>query len=345
VIPESQGMIDFSNSVDFGPVGTMCHGAGAAFGANYIVTVAHNPGFNASFGVTQLSNDHSIKYSTVNIQEKDLGNKADWALYRQNKIFTDVVGAHNYSGVASEQQDLDSNGIPDIKEQLEGQKMYRAFAGNVVVWTEQNGLVDAGSPYTAILGGIDFIRAIAITDEGLIFADWNLKPEDSWVSEKSPLPTNSQGGDSGSPIYVYNQEAGRYEYLFSLRAGNFTTYNVGHGAVDYANEIQALHNVEVDMSTSGTAYLNAVAGGTGSIELGEETISHLAVNSGSHTWKNLSDAKNNDNWYAYGNGYMNGIDGLGRTNNLVFKGGASSAPYEIILRETVDTGVGYLEFS
>ena len=345
VIPESQGMIDFSNSVDFGPVGTMCHGAGAAFGANYIVTVAHNPGFNASFGVTQLSNEHSIKYSTVNIQEKDLGNKADWALYRQNKIFTDVVGAHNYSGVASEQQDLDSNGIPDIKEQLEGQKMYRAFAGNVVVWTEQNGLVDAGSPYTAILGGIDFIRAIAITDEGLIFADWNLKPEDSWVSEKSPLPTNSQGGDSGSPIYVYNQEAGRYEYLFSLRAGNFTTYNVGHGAVDYANEIQALHNVEVDMSTSGTAYLNAVAGGTGSIELGEETISHLAVNSGSHTWKNLSDVKNNDNWYAYGNGYMNGIDGLGRTNNLVFKGGASSAPYEIILRETVDTGVGYLEFS
>ena len=345
VIPESQGMIDFSNSVDFGPVGTMCHGAGAAFGANYIVTVAHNPGFNASFGVTQLSNEHSIKYSTVNIQEKDLGNKADWALYRQNKIFTDVIGAHNYSGVASEQQDLDNNGIPDIKEQLEGQKMYRAFAGNVVVWTEQNGLVDAGSPYTAILGGIDFIRAIAITDEGLIFADWNLKPEDSWVSEKSPLPTNSQGGDSGSPIYVYNQEAGRYEYLFSLRAGNFTTYNVGHGAVDYANEIQALHNVEVDMSTSGTAYLNAVAGGTGSIELGEETISHLAVNSGSHTWKNLSDVKNNDNWYAYGNGYMNGIDGLGRTNNLVFKGGASSAPYEIILRETVDTGVGYLEFS
>ncbi len=171
VIPESQGMIDFSNSVDFGPVGAMCHGAGAAFGANYIVTVAHNPGFNASFGVTQLGSEHSIKYSTVNIQEKDLGNKADWGLYRQNKIFTDVIGAHNYSGVASEQQDLDSNGIPDIKEKLEGQKMYRAFAGNVVVWTEQNGLVDAGSPYTAILGGIDFIRAIAITDEGLIFAD------------------------------------------------------------------------------------------------------------------------------------------------------------------------------
>lgn len=345
VIPESQGMIDFSNSVDFGPVGAMCHGAGAAFGANYIVTVAHNPGFNASFGVTQLGSEHSIKYSTVNIQEKDLGNKADWGLYRQNKIFTDVIGAHNYSGVASEQQDLDSNGIPDIKEKLEGQKMYRAFAGNVVVWTEQNGLVDAGSPYTAILGGIDFIRAIAITDEGLIFADWNLKPEDSWVSEKSPLPTNSQGGDSGSPIYVYNQEAGRYEYLFSLRAGNFTTYNVGHGSVDYANEIQALHNVEVDMSTSGTAYLNAVAGGSGSIELGQNTISHLAVNSGSHTWKDLSDVRNNGNWYAYGNGYMNNIAGLGSTNNLVFKGAASSAKHEIILRETVDTGVGYLEFN
>ncbi len=165
------------------------------------------------------------------------------------------------------------------------------------------------------------------------------------MSEKSPLPTNSQGGDSGSPIYVYNQESGRYEYLFSLRAGNFTTYSVGHGAVDYANQIQDLHNVEVDMSTSATAYLNAVAGGSGSIELGQNTISHLAVNSGSHTWKDLSDVRNNGNWYAYGNGYMNNIAGLGSTNNLVFKGAASSAKHEIILRETVDTGVGYLEFN
>lgn len=343
VIPESQGMIDFSNSVDFGPVGTMCHGAGAAFGANYIVTVAHNPGFSASFGVTPLGSANSIKYSTVQITEKDLVSAADWGLYRQNKIYTDVVGAHNYSGVTSEQQDSNENGIPDIKEQLEGELMYRAFAGGVVVWEKNGNQVDAGTPYTAILGGISTIRAIDITSEGLIFGDWNMKPESSWVNESAPLPTNAQGGDSGSPVYVYNQEAGRYEYIFSLRAGNATTYSVAHGSIDFANEILEKHSVKVDMSTANKAQLGPVSNGSGLITVGDKTYEHLAVNSGSHTWKDLSDVKNNDNWYAYGNHYQNGINGLGSTQNLIFTG--NGGDYDIILNDTVDTGVGYLEFN
>ncbi len=343
VIPESQGMIDFSNSVDFGPVGTMCHGAGAAFGANYIVTVAHNPGFSASFGVTQLGSAHSIKYSTVQITEKDLVSAADWGLYRQNKIYTDVVGAHNYSGVTSEQQDSNENGIPDIKEQLESELMYRAFAGGVVVWEKNGNQVDAGTPYTAILGGISTIRAIDITSEGLIFGDWNMKPESSWVNESAPLPTNAQGGDSGSPVYVYNQEAGRYEYIFSLRAGNATTYSVAHGSIDFANEILEKHSVKVDMSTTNKAQLGPVSNGSGLITVGDNTYEHLAVNSGSHTWKDLSDVKNNDNWYAYGNHYQNSISKLGNTQNLIFTG--SGGTHEIILNDTVDTGVGYLEFN
>lgn len=345
VLPSEQGMINFAGIVDYGPYGIQCHGAGAAFGANYIVTVAHNPPYSASFGVTQLGSDHTIKYNTVAITEKDMGSAADWGLYRQNKIYTDVVGAYNYSGVTSEQQDNNGNGIADIKEQLEGEHMFTAGGGNVRIWTESSGLVDAGSPYTTILGGISSIRAIAITSEGLVFADWNMKPHSSWVSESAPLPTNCQGGDSGSAVFVYNKEAERYEYLFSHRASNDTTYSVGHGAIDYANEIVAMHSVAVDMSTTGTAYLNAVTSGSGSIQLGDTSISHLAVNSGSHTWKNLDEVKNNDNWYAYGNNYQNGISGLGSTQNLIFTGSGSNNSHNIILNATVDTGVGYLEFN
>lgn len=343
VLPQEQGMINFSGSLDYGATGTQCHGAAAAFGANYLVTVAHNPGFSASFGVTQLGSAHSIKYSTVQITEKDLVSAADWGLYRQNKIYTDVVGAHNYSGVTSEQQDSNENGIPDIKEQLEGELMYRAFAGSVVVWEKNGNQVDAGTPYTAILGGISTIRAIDITSEGLIFGDWNMKPESSWVNESAPLPTNAQGGDSGSPVYVYNQEAGRYEYIFSLRAGNATTYSVAHGSIDFANEILEKHSVKVDMSTTNKAQLGPVSNGSGLITVGDDTYEHLAVNSGSHTWKDLSDVKNNDNWYAYGNHYQNSISELGNTQNLIFTG--SGGTHEIILNDTVDTGVGYLEFN
>lgn len=345
VLPEEQGMINFAGSLDYGATGTQCHGAAAAFGSNYLVTVAHNPGFSAAFGTTQLGSSHTIKYSTVQISEKDLMSAADWGLYRQNKIFTDVVGAYNYSGVSSEQQDSNENGIPDIKEQLEGELMYRAFAGNVAVWKKDGKLVDAGSPYTTILGGISTIRAIDITTEGLIFGDWNLKPESSWVNESAPLPTNGQGGDSGSPVYVYNQEAGRYEYIFSLRAGNFTTYSVAHGSIDFANQILDKHSVEVDMSTTNTAQLGAVSNGSGLLTVGDTKYSHLAVNSGSHMWKDLSAVKNNDNWYAYGNNYQNSISGLGSTQNLIFTGSGSENEHEIILNDTVDTGVGYLEFN
>ena len=343
VLPEAQGMINFAGSLDYGATGTQCHGAAAAFGSNYLVTVAHNPGFSAAFGTTQLGSSHTIKYSTVQITEKDLVSAADWGLYRQNKIYTDVVGAYNYSGVTSEQQDSNENGIPDIKEQLEGELMYRAFAGNVAVWKKDGKLVDAGTPYTTILGGISTIRAIAITTEGLIFGDWNMKPESSWVNESAPLPTNAQGGDSGSPVYVYNKDAGRYEYIFSLRAGNATTYSVAHGSIDFANQILEKHSVRVDMSSTNTAQLGTVSNGSGLLTVGDTEYSHLAVNSGSHTWKDLSAVKNNDNWYAYGNNYQNGISGLGNTQNLIFTG--NGGEHDIILSATVDTGVGYLEFN
>ena len=205
-----QGMIDFSGTVDYGYT-EQCYGAGAAFGSNYLVTVAHNPPFNAAFGGYVVGAANTIKYSTISISEKDLGSPADWALYRQNKIFTDVVGTHNYSGVTSEQDDLDGNGILDIKEQVEGTLMYRAGAGDVDYWMSDGSRINAGDPYTFLIGGVCTIRFVAVTEEGIIFADWNMNNQDIGVSEKSPLPLASCGGDSGTANYVYNNETGRYE--------------------------------------------------------------------------------------------------------------------------------------
>ena len=172
-----------------------------------------------------------------------------------------------------------------------------------------------------------------------------MRNDSSWVSEKQPLPTTGRGCDSGSPIYVYNEEAGRYEYLFSLRAGNFTTYTVGHGSIDYANQILDKHSVSVNMSSADAAFLNAVTNGSGSIQLGTQTISHLGVNSGNFTWKNLDPVKNNENRYAYGNNFQNSYSGLGCTHNLIFSGSGSGNSHNIILNATVDTGVGFLEFN
>ena len=337
-----QGMIDYSGIIDYG-YSVQCYGAGAAFGNNYLVTVAHNPHFSAAFGGYVVGSDNTIKYSMVAASEQDLGSAADWALYRQNKIFTDVVGAQNYSGVTSEQQDADDNGFIDIKEQLEGTLMYRAGAGSMDYWMSDGSRIDAGDPYTYIIGGISTIRLVSITEEGFIFADWNMDNQDSGVSEKSPLPTTAGGGDSGTAVYVYNSTTGKYEYFFSERATNFTTYNVGHGSIDFANyTVNELHSRQVDMTETHTAYLNAVANGTGTVRVGDTEIEHLGVSSGKHTWKDLSAVKDKANWFAYDNGYMNSINALGSTHNLIFDGG--STDNTIILNATVDTGVGYLEF-
>jgi hypothetical protein len=264
-------------------------------------------------------------------------------LYRQNKIFTDVVGVHNYSGVESQNEDLNENGILDIKEKVEGTLMYRAGGGDMDYWMSDGSRLDAGDPYTFLIGGIATIRFVAVTEENIIFADWNMNNQDIGISEKSPLPLASCGGDSGTANYVYNEETGRYEYFFSLRAGNFTTYSVGHGSIDFANESMAKYSREVDMTETHTAYLNAVTNGTGTLTVGDTEIEHLAVNSGTHTWKDLSGVKDQANWFAYGNGYMNSVNGLGSTHNLLFDGG--NTDNTIILNATVDTGVGYLEFN
>ncbi len=337
-----QGMIDFSVTVDYG-YSKQCYGAGSAFGSNYLVTVAHNPPFDAAFGGYTIGSGNTIQYCTVSISEKDLGSPADWALYRQNKIFTDVVGVHNYSGVESQNEDLNENGILDIKEKVEGTLMYRAGGGDMDYWMSDGSRLDAGDPYTFLIGGIATIRFVAVTEENIIFADWNMNNQDIGISEKSPLPLASCGGDSGTANYVYNEETGRYEYFFSLRAGNFTTYSVGHGSIDFANESMAKYSREVDMTETHTAYLNAVTNGTGTLTVGDTEIEHLAVNSGTHTWKDLSDVKDQANWFAYGNGYMNSVNGLGSTHNLLFDGG--NTDNTIILNATVDTGVGYLEFN
>lgn len=339
-----QGMINFSGVLDYGQ-SMQCQGAAAAFGSNYLVTVAHNPTFSAMFGGYQVGTANTIKYSIVHSSEKDHGSSADWALYRQNKIFTDVVGAQNYSGVTSESEDLDGNGEPDIKDQLLGELMYRAGAGAMWYWMHDGSNIVSGDPYTYIIGGVSTIKQVAITDEGFIFAAWNMDNKEGGVSPANPLPTTAGGGDSGTPVYIYNKATGQYEYFFSERATNFTTYNVGHGSIDFANETLDMHSRVVDMSKTNTAYLNAVSGGSGTITVGDTEIEHLAVNSGSHTWKNLAAEKDKDNWFAYDNGYQNGISGLGSTHNLIFNGAGSSTVHQIILNATVDTGVGYTEFN
>ena len=90
----------------------------------------------------------------------------------------------------------------------------------------------------------------------------------------------------------------------------------------------------------------------------------LAVETGQHTWKTLSDLKNKDTWYAYGNEYLNAKESvtldkdskpvvtegltyakLFKTQNLVLEAAADGASYQVEVTKDTDLGAGYLHFA
>lgn len=334
----TQGMIDFSG-VQNTP-GTFYHGAGAALGNNFLVTAAHNGTFSAQFGAGKIGS-HAISYGTVATAEAN----GDFTLYRQNKIFTDVVGSSVYSGMSSDTE----------ASSLIGKQIYRAGGGVHYKFTDYAGTREhVASAYTFLAGGIGTISGASFsgydnTDTYRI--SWGMDITGAGVGNGNPLPITTNGGDSGSPIFIYNETSGEYEYLFALTGDSRYNWSIGSGAIKWTNDTIASFNKAVDLSTTPTATLGAVSAATsgkaatGTITVGDTTIEFLGVATGTHTWKSLSDRKDIQNWYAYGNGYQNGISGLGNTNNLVFTGSAAETNHDIILSATVDTGVGYLEFN
>ena len=332
----SQGMIDFGGVED---MPGWFHGAGAALGNNYIVTAEHNSIFNASFGVSELGSSHAISYATV----RESAGMGDFALYRQNKIFTDVVGASMYSGITTDAE----------ISSLVGETIYRAGGGVHYKFGDYNGTqVHAGSAYTFLAGGIDTIAGASFSEGADTYRiNWEMDLSAEGVSTENPLPITTNGGDSGSPIYVYNEETKQYEYLFALTGDNRYNWSIGSGAIEWTADAMAEFNKTVDMSSATTATLGAVSAATGekpatgTIMVGGKVIEFFGVASGTHTWKSLTDRKDVQNWYAYGNHYQNGISGLGNTHNLVFTGSGENGAHTIILNATVDTGIGYLEFN
>ncbi len=343
----AQGMIDFSGVED---MPGWFHGAGAALGNNFIATVAHNnAAFSASFGGSELGAGHAIVYRTIVAPE--LYGGADYALLRQNKIFTDVVGAALYSGAETDEE---------VKNTIIGQKIYRAGAGTQWKYPGYNQIAkNVGDGYTFLSGGIITATGSGLTSEGSYTISWTLDRSASGVNEDNPLAIATTGGDSGSSNFVYNEKAGRYEYISALSGGvttitgglNSADFSKTQGSVEWTKKTMAGFTKEIDMRSVTTATLGAVSAATadkaatGTITVGNQTIEFLGVASGTHTWKDLSPEKDKANWYAYGNNYQNGVNGLGNTHNLVFTGSDSEANHTITLNATVDTGIGYTEFN
>lgn len=351
------------------------NGAYAAVGYGYIATVRHNGVQDGTFTNRYIGSDSAIRYASIEYRNSDtfrLDPTADFKISRQSKIITDVTPSEIYNGEALHT----SNGLTE-------QLIYRAGAGaQQLADSKGNTAASRAGAYQYITGGINVVLSNGLYEEkaevdkrGIVddsaSVSWWLRDwTSSGISDAYPLPDASLGGDSGSPMYIWDEDSQSYKYLAALQAGG-SNFSIGRTASQWMIDTIASFDKTIDFSaenTGRTVYINGVVTdsgqtitdsdgqtanpwyGTVTNAEGETLVSFCGVKSGFQTWASLSSEMDKEKWYAYGNEFLN--DGqsetarsnLFMTENLVFLADGESAETDIVLSADVDLGVGYVEF-
>ena len=360
------GLIDFESTGDNGALG--------AIGYNFIATVRHNGVQNPTFSGRVIGDSNAIRYATIeyryDINQSNnvfsLSPTNDYKIARTSKLITDVTGSTVYSR-------------PDDAAALSGQLLYRAGSGTQELANHQGQVSGLSGAYNYIIGGIAKIDNA--NNNTTNPKDWRGNTDDSFsvkwtlndwssagINEKAPLPTVIRSGDSGSPGWIWNDETGQYEYLAAGQSGG-GFFSQSRSATEWTIETMASFDKHVALDASvesAVVTINAVdsarTGTTVSCDIknisatpvygsvtdasGNELTAFSGVSSGVNTWNSLSDLKDKQNWYTYGNSYLNGAvkyEQLFLTENLVFD--AAHAETTVNVGANVDLGIGYVRFT
>lgn len=379
-------MISFDSVSDMGNT--------TAIGYNYIVTVAHN---SSQLYPTFTGNNYgigagkSIKYVTVDEYGADntfvhhiYYGANDYKVARLTKLVTDVTPAQMTGGSTAD---------------YKGELVYRV-GGGLQQLRDQNGNSDESIQGVYLVGGVAGVTnwASSTSDlrHGTVIGTTGWEPGKG-AGAGTPLPFGSTEGDSGSPYFVWegDAETGSYKFLMAHRGStNNNMQTNGCEALEWTQNVMQADSFCVDMSTvSGALNINGaetpkdddgkdglsdtINGVTFTAVAAQGFLSHNdgnlydknwnscfnAVETGQNTWKSLSDLKNSDTWYAYGNEYLNATESvmvvdknvvaatgltyakLFQTQNLVFEAAADNAVYSINVTRDTDLGAGYLHFA
>lgn len=350
-------------------------------GPNAFVTVLHNGVINPTYTSRYIGASNAIHYQGIEYRKSE-GNQfrltpgvADFKLTRTSKIITDVTASQLY----------DFAGNLEQGHSILGEYEYRAGSGSMSIANKDGSSTGKAGPYTFITGGLAGITTVSkrvpdgTTDSrgipndsfgsGVTSVQWGT----NGISNKYPLPFAGRGGDSGSPVWVWDDVSQSYQ-LLSVVYGGAGPNTYSFGASKWAEGMMEYYNKTVDMSAgdSSTVYLHAVD--TQGTEVFSDSINNVStqpwygkvtdgagnvltefcgVQSGLHTWNSLTDIKDTDNWYSYGAGYLNAAAAAGtrdlthadlfKTENLVFKSALGNN--RIVLEGDVDLGIGYVQFS
>lgn len=337
------------------------NGASIGIGFNFLATVEHNGVQNPTFTSHLLPAGSSVQYNGIEYRDSDtflLTPSVDYKITRLSKVVTDVDMATLYTGTVQA-----------------GDLLYRAGSGNMTVRDKEGNIRTLRGPYNYITGGItSAVNVETGADNNRVVTNFDYTA--AGISDAAPLPVNGDSGDSGSPVLIWNETTGRYEYVAAMQSvnavGGAGVVTSSYGAPQWTQTTMDAYSKQVNVQAAGNEVfvsgqmtqgesLTDGQGRTGELWTGVVTdgagntlTSYNGVKSGVNTWNSLTSLKDDDKWYAYGASYLNanenGTDGkmsmatLFRTENLVFTSGAAKNSVRIDA-SGVDLGVGYAQFS
>ena len=360
------GMIDFGSTYHV----ATC----AAISPSAIATVAHNYTFDSWFSnkVYGIGMENAVKYKGIELGEgvgdtrwnsnvfshalsTSIGNATDHRVMRLSKVITDAPYAELYDTAGK------NLGSLTYYHAGSGQQWRSTYNTTTLVdRSYPNNASQLISAYNYVIGGIVSGAAGYAGSTGFYSQEYF---DAGGINDSDPLTWVSRPGDSGSPLYVWDDASGTYQYIGSNR-GEILSGQVGSAfVVDTTFDKQVVeerYTKKVNMGAVSEVYLNAVStqGETVTDDWGRsttkwlgtvtgegmETVSFVGLKSGLNTWSDLSGLKDTQNWYTYGESYVaQSNQDLFFTENLVFK--TTAKENRIVLNDTVDLGIGYAEFS
>lgn len=325
------GMIDFSSVVQGG--GGI--GAGNLVAPNAYITAQHNGTFSPSFSSTNVVGEgNAIRYQGIEYRNSAFeirsNSTMDIKITRLNKLVTDAAPAAVYGGSLS-------------RDALLGQTVYHSGAGRQYVYNEEAGaLWWQANPGTFITGGATELNGSDVGNTAYTVGTV-VSIADPAVSAQAPLPYQPQDGDSGSPLFIWDEGANQFAYIGSyssvnslVATGGNTTYSKAIFDPQAMGNLAAFtdtftpadgHHVFDIMSTnnkgaqtSGTVTINEVSytctanaynapiWDMDASKYGADSgarFNHLDTSKDVYTWAALNAEKDKDNWFHYGSEYMN----------------------------------------
>ena len=249
-------MMQNAPMIDFSVVSR--NGVAALVGDQYIVSVAHNVGYSGvDFGMEGSNPDqHRFGYNIVkrNNYKNDSTHPymTDYHNPRLTKFVTEATPIEMVSN-------MQGNTYGDLEKYP---MRVRIGSGRQVVRDAQDKDTEVSGAYHYRTAGNTFMQGWANNGEVSLSGDVR------YPNQYGPLPISGSGGDSGSPMFIYDKTAGKWLLNGVLRSGHLyegkeNTYQIARK--NYLDEIIARDLVTVFEPTAASYDWTTDGNGSGTL--------------------------------------------------------------------------------